>query len=133
MGGSKDRDNVFNLNNLVKGINGDIEPIRDRASAIQFQEPIEVSWDKGAKSEKVTGLLLDSKPLTFRKLILRALRGNQKEKGKVSIERCTELMLKCMADKVELDSDERSDINTCVKELNDPLYLLRIKQLWGDL
>lgn len=125
--------NEFDLNQPVIGIDGGAEPIQDRYSIMQFQKPVEVSWDRGSKSETASALVLDSVTLTYRKLILKALRGESQKESKVDIERSTDLMLKCMADKVELDSDERSDINKCVKELNDPLLLLRIKQLWGDV
>ena len=130
----QDPKNEYDLNQSVIGIDGNPELLHGQLSIVQFEAPADVSYKVGKKTEtkEATGLILNSKPMTFRNLILRAIRG-QKDESPISIEKSTKLMLKCMADKVELDSDEKSDINKCVEAMKDPLYVLRVKQLWGDM
>lgn len=121
----------LNLKDIVLDLDGNPELQNDRINYVVFDKPQKVSYTQQGeeKSTEIAGGVLQAKPLTYRKLLLISLR-NQKEES-VDVDRKSELMYKLIADKVELDTEEKADLIKCVKSLKDPLFLMRVKDLFA--
>lgn len=135
---SKKKEPQYNLKEKVKDIDGNPQLQGGEFRFAQFDKPVEVEFMAAGKKRKetFTGGAINSKVLTMRDLFSRALRGGQQQKraaSSVDTDRRSQLMFKCVADQVDLSSEDVADIIKCVRDLGDALYLMRVKQFFGDL
>lgn len=128
----------FDLSTPVIDADGNPELQAGEFKFAQLDKPMGIEFVAGGKkrTELIAGVAINSKGLTIRGLISRALRGGgQQQQGAASpvdTDRRGSILLKCVADKVDLDKEDQADIIKCVRDLGDALYYMRIKQFFGD-
>jgi hypothetical protein len=132
----KKKAETYDLKLPVCGFEGEALPDADKFELAIFDKPVKTTFIQGGvqKTMELGAGGKEIKCLTLRKLILMALRTAKDERGKEvpDIDRRTEIMLKLVADtEVSLSSEERGDIIKCVRAYGDPLYLMRVKELFG--